>query len=190
MNIKQNFRTGITSLMVALFLSLGYTAMAQSPNADPATASPKGEYAPHPGKGHHRGGHHGHHMKRMIMNLPGMTEAQLTEIRSIMKTNRAEAKPMRMEMKGKKEALEGMMDSGQPDMSQVFKLVEEIHALKAELTKKRLQTHLEVEKVLTPEQKTELVKRKQAMKEMRKEMRQRMKEIHGGEQDGDGPEEY
>ncbi|AFJ47430.1 periplasmic protein [Shimwellia blattae DSM 4481 = NBRC 105725] len=113
--------------------------------ADTATAPAANTAAGHHMKGHHRGGMH-----NMMFQDLNLTDAQKTQIRDIMKTQRAKMQPPSLE---ERRAMHNIIASDSFDSAKAQAQADKM----AEQSKTRMLAHMETQNkiynILTPEQK-------------------------------------
>jgi Spy/CpxP family protein refolding chaperone len=88
----------------------------------------------------------------------GLDQETQDQIKAIAKAARAEAKPTRELVRAKKDAMHLMLQSDAPVEAAIMQQADEIGALQTELRKNKLRSMLKIRKLLTPEQRKELVK--------------------------------
>lgn len=123
---------------------------------------------------HHFGGHHGpdgfieRHADRL-----GLDDQQRGAIRAIVDASWAEAAPIEEASHEAHEELRRMLDVDEPDEAAIMAQVELLGALQTDSHKLRMRTMLSIRRLLTPEQRAEMVS-------IHEEKRERFGERHPG----------
>jgi len=105
------------------------------------------------GKRGHRG------MGRMFRNLD-LTDAQKTQVQTIMKNNRESSKTMRQQMRANKQALRKATENGAFNQSEVQAIANKQGNLHAQMIVQKQKVKAEIFNVLTAEQKAKLAEQK------------------------------
>jgi len=95
----------------------------------------------------------------MVMGMAkdlGLTQEQQDQIKDILSSRNEEMKTLHTKMEAAAKAQAESMSQDNPDEAAVFKGVDEIAMLRAEIDKIRIHQELEVKKILTPEQRTKI----------------------------------
>ena len=138
--------------------------IAPSQGAAPQGDSKQGEES---GKGwHHKGCHHGMHRFLEKLNL---TDAQKEQVRSIMTEEHAKMKPLREKLKEGHKEMRAATKDGAFDEAQVRSIASKQANTITEMIviKERIKTR--IYKILTPEQRAQAQKLREAWKEKHKE---------------------
>ncbi len=115
--------------------------------------------------------HHGEHEGSRFLDLPGITEAQKTQLKTIFQETKKVNQPRQEEMKGLREKLRTLKQSEKPDQTEINNLIDKMNGLRAEIEKTRTAGELKAMSLLNKEQQEALrAKTKEHMKN-RKEHR-------------------
>lgn len=115
--------------------------------------------------------HHGEHEGSRFLDLPGITEAQKTQLKTIFQETKKVNRPRQEEMKGLREKLRTLKQSEKPDQTEINNLIDKMNGLRAEIEKTRTAGELKAMSLLNNEQQEALrAKTKEHMKN-RKEHR-------------------
>jgi protein CpxP len=124
--------------------------------------------------------HHGMHSKRMgdaegrhdplkrLMGHLDLTDAQQTEIKTIIATGRSDMKGVRQQLHDSRRAIYELVASSNYSAERVRELADQQAKLNAELTVARMDTMHRTLQVLTPEQRAELAKLREQRMEKKK----------------------
>lgn len=115
---------------------------------------------------------HGKHLhkKHLIAEL-NLTDDQKERITTIRNGHKEKMEPQRKELRQLRTEIAEMKRSEQPDTKKIDAMIDRSAGMRAEMEKSRIRTEMQVEAVLTPEQKKELEAKRAERKTMRKEMR-------------------
>jgi protein CpxP len=138
-------------LVAAMALALALPGVAQ---AQPEGGGRGSGHGPgHPGR---RGPDPGHFIDRHADEL-GLDAEARESIQSIADESRARSEQLRGEVRDEYQAMRSMLSQSTPDEAAVMSQHERIEALKSEQRKIRLEAMLAIRKLLTPEQRDQLV---------------------------------
>lgn len=101
-----------------------------------------------------------------FLDLPGITDAQRTQLTSIFQEVKGINQPRQEEMRSLREKLNQLKASENPNQTDINALIDKINGLKAEIEKTRTAGEMKARSILTPEQ-------QQALEMKVKERRQR-----------------
>lgn len=145
--------------IIGISLALGLPVMAQSTAVErtPAQKAQSVEKERQEDKEGHR-----------FLDLPDLTEAQRTQLRSIFQEVRKVNQPRNEEMRTMREKLRALKAAENPDRTQINGLIDKMNALSAEIQKTRTEGELKARTILTPAQQEALKeKAKEHMKQKR-----------------------
>jgi protein CpxP len=137
------------------------------------------------GRGNGRG--KGGHIMRMLMDLD-LTDAQMTEVSSIMKEQCSDKKANREKMRELMKAKKDLVMTESFDEAAVRKNAEDVAAMQVEMMVKKAKVHNQIFNVLTDEQKAKLKTKMAEMKnkmEKMKEMRSKFKKHFGNQEESE-----
>ncbi len=147
----------------ALGAEPGSPAIAPSQGTAPPDDSQQGE---HHGKEWHKGCHRGMHRFLEKLNL---TDAQKEQVRSIMTEERAKMKPLKDKLKEGHKEMQAATKDGAFDEAQVRSIASKQASTITEMMVIRQRIKTRIYKILTPEQRAEAQKLRNAWKEKHKE---------------------
>lgn len=116
----------------------------------------------------------------------GLDDALRARIRGLAREGHDAAESHFEELHELHDGLRELLSADSPDEEAVMRQAERIGAVKTELKKQRLRTMLAIRSLLTPEQRRELVR---IHEEMREEWREKRERRHGRDWREDDPEE-
>ncbi|NPA67136.1 MAG: Spy/CpxP family protein refolding chaperone [Chlorobi bacterium] len=87
-----------------------------------------------------------------VLNIPNLTESQKAQIKEMRTENLKEIKPLRNELREKEAHLQTLQTSDNPNINEIYALIDETGALKTQIAKKRAGFRQDVRKILTEEQ--------------------------------------
>lgn len=143
-------RAGWSGVLAAALLGIGIAAGAE----EPGPGEPSGPHGP---------GQHGRRppfdavLERNAGRL-GLDDASLSHIRAVADAARPESERLAEALHTERRQLHDLLSSDSPDRDAALAQVERAGAARTELEKQRIATMLEIRKLLTPEQRAELVK--------------------------------
>ena len=112
-----------------------------------------------------------HSQGGQMMNLPGLTDEQRTQIRDIMLNTRKEMLPIQNELREKQAQLRTLTTGDNIDMETANTVIEEIGALRTKMMKNRIASRQEVRNLLTEEQRIIFDSRTPMKRQARRHMR-------------------
>jgi Spy/CpxP family protein refolding chaperone len=127
-------KTIITLVVVALTLSLAVVAQAR----------------------HGRGKGHGGGIEMILRNVD-LTEDQRTQLEALRDEHQAEMKPLKQELKTKRQQLHQLWTAEVIDEGAIWALDAEMVPLRQQMHQERLEQRLQVMNLLTPEQRAQLI---------------------------------
>ncbi|MCF8258226.1 MAG: Spy/CpxP family protein refolding chaperone [Flavobacteriales bacterium] len=89
---------------------------------------------------------------RRFLDLPGISEAQLTQLKGIFQEVKKANKPRHEDMKAMREKLRALKGSENPNLGEINGLIDRINGLRAEMEKTRTAGELKAMSILTPAQ--------------------------------------
>ena len=142
--------TALTATAVA-----GSIVVAQSVTPNQDSNQEQGQKMRHGGRGHRQHGFGGMRGNGMFSQL-NLTEDQKTKIQQIRQSGAERNKPLRDELRAKRQELQQARQGDTFNESFATQKLTEIAAIQAKLMGERFKLHQEMLTVLTPEQKTQL----------------------------------
>ncbi|MEM7482538.1 MAG: Spy/CpxP family protein refolding chaperone [Acidobacteriota bacterium] len=164
MTLKNLTKTLIPTLLAVLLLAPVAFANGPAPESDDEHAFHYGAMRGEAGEA----GVRGHRFLRRAARYLDLTEEQRTAIRQIFEDARGEGEPIRSEMRGLREELKTLLDSG-ASADEVGQVAIALHAVRGQAKDLRADIHERVKEQLTAEQ----IDRLEDMKEARGEGRGR-----------------
>ncbi len=116
-----------------------------------------------------RGRHHGRGMRGMMMKGINLTDEQKAQMKQIRQSFGERNKPLRDELKAKRQALRQASEGGTFNEALATQKLTEMAGVQAKLMGERLKLKQEMLAVLTPEQKTQLEQKRAEFKAKRAE---------------------
>jgi|SRR5712692_10572625 len=142
---KKTLGVGIAALALTGFLAWDATALAQGPG---------GFGGP--------GAHHGRMIEHLATVLD-LSEAQTTQLRSIMESKMETAHPLMMQLRQSHQALQQAIENGKSDTASLQPLADQLGKTVAQLALLRAQAVAEIYPILTPDQREKAKKLHQSL---------------------------
>jgi len=89
----------------------------------------------------------------MLTGIPDLTEEHKEQIRNLHTAYLKNIQPLKNDMKINKAKLDALLTEDQPDMNEIYKLIDDNGKIRTELHKKQVAHRLEIRNLLTDEQK-------------------------------------
>ena len=99
-----------------------------------------------------RGNRMGPNSQRLTDRLPGITDQQRQDIQKIQLATRRDIMPLRNQVFEKSARLRTLNTAEKPDTKAIDATLDEVSALRNQIAKRRMQSHQEIRKLLTDEQ--------------------------------------
>lgn len=145
----ERLKIALATLAIAFALPM----FAQAETDDGLAVERGPEESPRYGR---RGPDPGHFLDRHADEL-GLDAGVRESIQAIVDASRLQAEKIRKEIRGEYEAMRGLLSQSSPDEAAVMQQSDRIEALRTEQRKNRLEAMLAIRKLLTPEQREQLV---------------------------------
>jgi Spy/CpxP family protein refolding chaperone len=149
-----NQRSVVRTLVLAVAIVLALPIVAQAEAGDEQRGRGRGPGGPH--RGDRRGPDPGHFVDRHGDEL-GLDAETRASIQAVVDTTRAQADASRTEIRGEHETMRALLSQSSPDEAAVMSQNDRIETLKSQQRKNRLEAMLAIRKMLTPEQREQLV---------------------------------
>jgi len=173
-----NLKNALRATIVALTITLALPMLAQAEADEECPGSSRG-----PGGWNHRehrGSDPAHFLDRHGDEL-GLDSETREAIQAIVDDSRSQSETMRGEIRSEYEAMRALLSQSLPDEAAVMAQHERIDALKSRQRKHRLEAMLAIRKLLTPDQREQLV----GMREERRREHAECRACMGGDGPGD-----